>query len=205
MEIQLDHATGSTKKINAAAVASSCFGVIFLTLTCWVFFHGLAGIKSLLVAVGLQVGGALLGIGGMIPGVVGLVQIRKSAERQKGKSAAVAGILVCGFILFYHGMQLSSYLVDLVIPEWRLTHPKDEALPGLAGNWQDPQTKLVHSIAWKGEGVYAVLYVEDDLYSARQIESQSWSNKILTWTYVESGDMMTFKTEALQGDQLEIS
>ncbi len=205
MDVQLEQPKKPLGKINPASIASLCFGVLILTLTCWIFYHGLPGVTSLLVPLELEVGGGLLGLAGSIIGAIGFFQVRKSAGRQKGRSAAIAGTFLCAFVLFYFGMELSTNMMYFVIPEYRLTHPQNEALPGLAGNWQDPQTKLVHTIAWKADGGYAVLYVLDATHAARRIESQSWSNGRLTWAYSDSGETTTFEAGDLHGDQLEVS
>ncbi len=193
------------KKVNAAALVSMCAGVVLFTATCWLFYHPPMNMESMLIGSGLFLGIALLGLAGLIPGIIGLVRVKKSGGSQRGGFFGIAGILLCGFVLFYYGMELSTLLIYNVLPEYRLTHPKNEAIAGLAGNWRDPETGLVHVISWQADKGYAVLYVVDSNYLVLPITDESWSNRVLAWTYTSSGTTTTFTMKALQGDKLGIS
>ena len=77
-----------------------------------------------------------------------------------------------------------------------------EAMPGLAGTWQDPQTNDQFVIAWQNN-TYVVTSVtwEGTSYS---ITSQSWNGSVLSWTYVDT-DLnltVTHSTTSLSGDNL---
>ena len=77
-----------------------------------------------------------------------------------------------------------------------------EAMPGLAGTWQDPQTNDQFVIAWQNN-TYVVTSVtwEGTSYS---ITSQSWNGSVLNWTYVDT-DLnltVTHSTTSLSGDNL---
>jgi hypothetical protein len=80
-----------------------------------------------------------------------------------------------------------------------------EAMPGLAGTWKDPQTSDTYVIAWQN-GQYVVTSVtwEGTSYS---ILSQSWSSSALTWTYDDT-DLnlkVTITTTSLSGDSLNVN
>ena len=77
-----------------------------------------------------------------------------------------------------------------------------EAMPGLAGTWQDPDTSDTFVIAWQG-GQYVVTSVtwEGDSYN---ITSQSWIGSSLTWSYYDTtlSLTVTHSTTSLSGDSL---
>ncbi len=79
-----------------------------------------------------------------------------------------------------------------------------EAIPGLAGSWQDPETTDTFVIAWEN-GQYVVLSVtwEGTTY---QITSQSWDGSSLTWSYYDTDLPMTvtYTTTSLNGDSLYV-
>jgi hypothetical protein len=80
-----------------------------------------------------------------------------------------------------------------------------EAMPGLAGTWQDPQTSDTYVIAWQN-GQYVVTSVtwEGTSYS---ITSQSWSGSSLTWSYYDTDLSLTvtITTTSISGDSLYIN
>ena len=77
-----------------------------------------------------------------------------------------------------------------------------EAMPGLAGTWQDPDTSDTFVIAWQN-GQYEVTSVTwgEESYS---ITSQSWTGSSLTWSYYDTTIPMTVthSTTSLSGDSL---
>ncbi len=77
-----------------------------------------------------------------------------------------------------------------------------EAMPGLAGTWQDPQTKDTFVIAWvNNEYVVQSVVWETTTYN---ITSQSWSGSSLTWSYYipETKVTLTYDTTSISGDSL---
>ncbi len=77
-----------------------------------------------------------------------------------------------------------------------------EAVPGLAGTWQDPDTNDQFVIAWQNNQ-YVVTSVawEGTSYS---IVSQSWDGSSLTWSYTDT-DLnltVTHSTSSVSGDNL---
>ena len=78
-----------------------------------------------------------------------------------------------------------------------------EAMPGLAGTWQDPDTSDTFVIAWQN-GQYVVTSVtwEGESYD---ITSQSWTGSSLTWSYYDSTISLTatHTTTSLSGDSLD--
>jgi hypothetical protein len=77
-----------------------------------------------------------------------------------------------------------------------------EAVPGMAGTWQDPETSDTFVIAWQSDK-YVVTSVtwEGTTYS---ITEQSWSGSSLTWTYYipENDISLSYQTTSLSGDSL---
>lgn len=77
-----------------------------------------------------------------------------------------------------------------------------EAMPGLAGTWQDPDTDDTFVIAWQS-GKYVVTSVtwEQTSYS---ITSQSWTGSSLSWSYYDTDLSLTVThtTTSLSGDKL---
>jgi len=84
-----------------------------------------------------------------------------------------------------------------------LTGGGGEAIPGLAGRWEDPETLTVHTIEWQS-GRYVVVSCIDEDGSAFSITEQNWDGSKLTWTYyVSSSDVSVgFETTSLNGDSL---
>ena len=77
-----------------------------------------------------------------------------------------------------------------------------EPMPGLTGQWHDPDTSDTFVIAWQ-DGVYVVTSVtwQEDSYS---ITSQSWTGSSLTWSYYDTTISLTVThtTTSLSGDSL---
>jgi hypothetical protein len=77
-----------------------------------------------------------------------------------------------------------------------------EAVPGLAGKWQDPETSDIFVIAWQNDQ-YVVTSVtwEGQSYD---ITEQSWSGSSLTWTYYipETTTYLSYSTTSVSGDSL---
>ncbi len=82
-----------------------------------------------------------------------------------------------------------------------LTAP--EALPGLAGKWQDPDTLTIHTISWLS-GKYVVVSSIDNDNEVYVLKDQTWQDGTLTWTYYvpSTGYSVTFETVSLNGDSL---
>ncbi len=82
------------------------------------------------------------------------------------------------------------------------TSSSQEAIPGLAGTWQDPDTGDQVMITWQGN-TYVVASVtwQGDTYS---ISSQAWNGKSLSWTYDDTdlGLTVTYTTTSLSGSDL---
>ncbi len=78
-----------------------------------------------------------------------------------------------------------------------------EPIPGLAGNWLDADTQVVHTIEWQN-GQYVVVSVIDAVEGPYSITNQSWLNNKLMWTYLRSstGTSVTFETVSVTGDIL---
>jgi hypothetical protein len=81
-----------------------------------------------------------------------------------------------------------------------------EAVPGMAGKWQDTETSTIHTIVWQG-GQYVVTSCANPGETPFPITYQNWdsSSQTLTWTYhvPSSSYDVTFVTVAVNGDQLE--
>ncbi len=77
-----------------------------------------------------------------------------------------------------------------------------EAIPGLAGSWQDPETSDVFVIAWQNSK-YVVTSVTWE-GTSYDITSQSWDGSSLTWSYYipESDVSLSYQTTSLSGDSL---
>ncbi len=77
-----------------------------------------------------------------------------------------------------------------------------EAMPGLAGTWQDPATTDTFVIAWQN-GQYVVTSVTYDS-TTYEVTEQSWSGSSLTWTYYipEYDTYLSYETTSLSGDSL---
>ncbi len=77
-----------------------------------------------------------------------------------------------------------------------------EAMPGLAGTWQDPESSDTFVIAWQNNQ-YVVTSVtwEGKSYS---ITSQNWNGSSLTWSYYDTDLNLTttYTTTSLSGDTL---
>jgi hypothetical protein len=108
-------------------------------------------------------------------------------------------ITVLTFVL---AMLVIACSCSSIIPTAKPPSSSQEAMPGLAGTWQDPQTYDTFVIAWVNNSyvVQSVVY-EGTNYS---ITSQSWSGSSLTWTYYipESTTTLSYQTTSLSGDSL---
>ncbi len=82
------------------------------------------------------------------------------------------------------------------------TTTSQEAMPGLAGTWQDPETSDQFVIAWQ-DGKYVVTSVTWE-GTSYDITEQSWSGSTLTWTYYipENDVSLSYETISLSGDLL---
>jgi hypothetical protein len=79
-----------------------------------------------------------------------------------------------------------------------------EAMPGLAGRWNDPQTQgTITTIIWTN-GQYMVQSVINPSRGGNEVTKFSWSNNVLTWTYcVPDGNCITSVTVSVNGDSLD--
>jgi hypothetical protein len=79
-----------------------------------------------------------------------------------------------------------------------------EAIPGLAGRWNDPDTTgTVTTIVWQN-GQYVVQSVINPSRGGNEVTESSWANGVLTWTYcVPNGNCITSKTVSVSGDSLD--
>ena len=60
-----------------------------------------------------------------------------------------------------------------------------EAMPGLAGKWIDPDSRgggTVSTIVWQ-DGTYVVTSVVNSSRGGNELKKSSWSNGVLTWEY----------------------
>jgi hypothetical protein len=83
-----------------------------------------------------------------------------------------------------------------------------EALPGLAGKWIDPQadgSKTVSTIAWQN-GTYVVVSVINSTRGVNEVTKSSWSNGSLTWVYCPASYYCISQvTVSLNGDALTVN
>jgi hypothetical protein len=79
-----------------------------------------------------------------------------------------------------------------------------EAMPGLAGTWQDPETTDTFVIAWQN-GVYEVVSATWKSTSYT-ITSQSWNGSSFTWSYYDTDLSLTvtYTVTSLSGDSLYV-
>jgi hypothetical protein len=105
-------------------------------------------------------------------------------------------------LTFTLAMLVAACSYNSIIPASPSPQISLEAMPGLAGTWQDPQTFDTFVIAWVNNQyvVKSVVY-EGTTY---KITSQSWANNSLTWTYYipESSSTLSYQTTSLSGDSL---
>jgi hypothetical protein len=89
------------------------------------------------------------------------------------------------------------------LPATNPSATNQEAMPGLAGRWNDPDTKgTVTTIAWEN-GQYVVKSVINPSRGGNEVTKSSWSNGVLTWTYcVPNGNCITSRTVSVSGDSL---
>jgi hypothetical protein len=78
-----------------------------------------------------------------------------------------------------------------------------EAVPGLTGVWEDPETGTLHTVIWNGTEYFVVssLATDGEIYD---ITDQSWSGDTLTWTYYVNSTQVsvTFDTIYVDGNSL---
>jgi hypothetical protein len=79
-----------------------------------------------------------------------------------------------------------------------------EAMPGLAGKWQDPETTDTATVVWQNN-TYVVTSVIWQTHSYT-ITSQSWDGSKLTWSYYDTDLSLTttYSTTGLSGDYLYV-
>ena len=107
------------------------------------------------------------------------------------------------FLSFVLAMLVIACSCSSIIPT--LTTGDGEAMPGLAGTWQDPETSDTFVIAWQNsEYVVTSVTWEETSYS---ITSQSWSGSTLTWSYYDTDLSLTvtYSTTSLSGDNLNVN
>jgi len=77
-------------------------------------------------------------------------------------------------------------------------------MPGLVGNWLDPDTTgTVTTIAWQNKQ-YVVTSVSNPDRGGNEVTASNWSNGVLTWTYcVPNGACVTAQTVSVSGNSLE--
>ena len=79
-----------------------------------------------------------------------------------------------------------------------------EAMPGLAGRGNDPDTTgTVTTIAWQN-GTYVVISVTNPNRGGNEVTKSSWLKGVLTWTYcIPDGNCITSITVSVSGDNLD--
>jgi hypothetical protein len=79
-----------------------------------------------------------------------------------------------------------------------------EAMPGLAGRWNDPQTTgTVTTILWTNNQ-YIVQSVINPSRGGNEVTKTSWAAGVLTWTYcVPGGNCITSVTVSVSGNNLD--
>jgi hypothetical protein len=91
----------------------------------------------------------------------------------------------------------------VIVPPTSMT----EAIPGLAGKWQDPETTDTATIVWENNQYVVTSVIWET--SSYQITSQSWSGGVLTWSYYDTdlspARTTTYTTTSLNGDTLNVS
>ncbi len=91
------------------------------------------------------------------------------------------------------------------------TSPADsqEAIPGLAGKWIDPDSTngdTVSTIVWL-KGAYSVTSVVNSSRGGNELKSSSWANGVLTWRYCPTNmqDCIIQHTVTLNRNTLTVS
>jgi hypothetical protein len=76
-------------------------------------------------------------------------------------------------------------------------------MPGLTGQWQDPETLFIFTIAG-GNNSYQVTSVTDDQNETVPVTSQSWDGSKLTWSITNPDGTYTlsYETKSVSGDSL---
>ena len=109
------------------------------------------------------------------------------------------------FFSFVLAMLVIACSCSSLIPTTSPQTSNQEAMPGLAGTWKDPQTSDTFVVAWQN-GQYVVTSVtwEATSYS---ITSQSWNGNSLTWSYYDTdlSKTVTYSTTSLNGDNLNVN
>lgn len=82
-----------------------------------------------------------------------------------------------------------------------------QALPGLAGKWIDPDSNgggTVSTIVWQ-DGAYVVTSVINSSRGVNEVTKSSWANGVLTWVYCPANwYCLSQATVALNGDALTV-
>jgi hypothetical protein len=104
------------------------------------------------------------------------------------------------------GMVVIACSCSSIIPTPTSVPPSgnQEPMPGLAGQWLDPDTSgTYHIIAWQS-GQYVVTATMNPNRGGNEVTSSTWANGVLTWTYcVPDGACVTTETVSVSGDNLE--
>jgi hypothetical protein len=83
-----------------------------------------------------------------------------------------------------------------------------QALPGLAGKWIDPDSNgggTVSTIVWQ-DGTYVVTSVINSSRGVNEVTKSSWENGVLTWVYCPaSWYCLSQSTVSLNGDALTVN
>ncbi len=81
--------------------------------------------------------------------------------------------------------------------------PPPNPLPGLDGQWQDPETLFIFTISSSG-GSYQVTAVVDSEGASVPVADQSWDGSKLTWSISNVADnyTLTYETVSISGDSL---
>ena len=83
-----------------------------------------------------------------------------------------------------------------------------QAMPGLAGKWIDPDSvngDTVSTIAWQN-GTYVVVSVINSSRGVNEVTKSSWSNGVLTWVYCPASYYcISQSTVSLNGDALTVN
>jgi hypothetical protein len=106
-------------------------------------------------------------------------------------------------LTFVVAMALIACSCSTLIPNILSTPTtRGEAMPGLAGTWQDPDTKDQFVIAWQND-TYVVTSVTWE-GTSYPVSSQAWNGSSLTWTYYDTDLSLTVThtTTSLSGNNL---
>lgn len=81
--------------------------------------------------------------------------------------------------------------------------PPPNPLPGLEGQWQDPETLFIFTISSIGD-TYQVTAVVDSDSASVPVADQSWDGTTLTWSIANAANdyTLTYETVSINGDSL---